>query len=236
MARLKSLRFDDIRASILDAAASLFATKGFRNTNIIDIGQACRASKSRMYHYFTSKEAMLDEMLVQHVATLVEQATPVAEAPGDPRARLQAFVLLHLRTYHESRDRHTVLVEDAEHLSHEARAQVRRLEQQLVDLLEGLLHAINPQRFADRPSAATHAMLIFGMLNWTYTWYRPSGRLSLQALAEQATALCLEGVESGPAGMSPAKAGAGSPAAPPSAPHTAAPRRAKSIPSTRSPR
>lgn len=195
MARLKSSSFDDIRGSILDAAARLFAKQGFRNTNIVDIGQACHASKSRMYHYFTSKEAMLDEMLVQHVAALVEQASPVATGPADPRKRLRAFLLLHLRYYHEARDRHTVLVEDADHLSIEARAEVRRLEQKLVGLLEWLLHEINPARFAVRSSAAAHAMLIYGMLNWTYTWYRPSGRLSLDALADQATELCLSGID-----------------------------------------
>ncbi len=196
MARLKSTSFDDIRASILDAAARLFAKQGFRNTNIVDIGQACAASKSRMYHYFTSKEAMLDEMLVRHVATLVEQTTPVVIGPADPRERLRTFLLLHLRYYYEARDRHTVLVEDADHLSTQARAEVRRLEQKLVGLLERLLHEIDPSRFGDKAGAAAHAMLIYGMLNWTYTWYRPSGRLSLDALADQATQLCLHGIDS----------------------------------------
>lgn len=204
MARLKSASFDDIRASILDAAARLFATQGFRNTNIVDIGQACNASKSRMYHYFTSKEAMLDEMLVQHVAMLVEQATPVATAAADARERLRGFFLLHLRYYYEARDRHTVLVEDADHLSADARTAVRRLEQRLVGLLERLLHEINPSRFGDRSSTAAHAMLIYGMLNWTYTWYRPSGRLSLDALAAQATQLCLHGID-GSAASRPAR-------------------------------
>lgn len=195
MARVKSTAFDDIRASILAAAAKLFAAQGFRNTNIVDIGRACAASKSRMYHYFTSKDAMLAEMLVQHVATLVEQAAPLATGPGEPRERLRGFLLLHLRYYHEARDRHTVLVEDADHLDPDARAEVRRLEQRLVGLLERLLHEINPARFGDRSSAAAHAMLIYGMLNWTYTWYRPSGRLSLDALADQATHLCLHGID-----------------------------------------
>lgn len=194
MARPKSIAFDDIRAAILDAAARLFATQGFRNTNIVDIGLACKASKSRMYHYFASKEAMLGEMLVQHVATLVEQAQSLAAGGGGPRERLRAFMLLHLRHYHAARDRHTVLVEDADHLAPEARAAVRRDEQTLVGLLAGLLHEIAPARFADRSAATPHAMLIYGMLNWTYTWYRPSGRLSLDALADQATQMCLHGI------------------------------------------
>lgn len=200
MARPKSLQFDDIRATILAAAARLFAAQGFRNTNIIDIGEACGASKSRMYHYFASKDAMLADMLVRHVATLVAQAEPIVQGPEPARERLRAYLLLHLRHYYEARDCHTVLVEDADHLPPPARAEVRRLEQQLVGLLQQLLHEIDPRRFADRTSAGTHAMLIYGMLNWTYTWYRPSGRLSLDALADQATQLCLHGVDPLPQG------------------------------------
>ena len=91
----------------------------------------------------------------------------------------------------------------------EARAQVQALEQRPVALLVGLLQAIDPTRFQDRYVATTHAMLIYGMLNWTYTWYRPSGRLSLDALADQATQLCLQGLAGdamptpGPARVSP---------------------------------
>ena len=198
MARSKSSSFDGIRASILDAAAHLFATQGFRNTNIVDIGLACQASKSRMYHYFDSKEAMLGEMLTQHVATLVQLATQLAGQARDPRERLRNYLLLHLRYYYEARDRHTVLVEDADHLPSELRAEVDQQEQKLVGLLVGLLQQINPARFKDRHAAATHAMLIYGMLNWTYTWYRPSGRLSLDALADQATQLCLHGIAGEP--------------------------------------
>lgn len=195
MARIKSSNFDDVRASILDAAARLFAAQGFRNTNIVDIGRACQASKSRMYHYFASKEAMLAEMLTQHVAKLVQRATEVAAQPQSARDRLRSYLLLHLRYYYEARDRHTVLIEDADHLPAQARAIVDRHEQQLVALLVTLLQQINPARFDDRHGATTHAMLIYGMLNWTYTWYRPSGRLSLDALADQATGLCLHGID-----------------------------------------
>lgn len=194
MARTKSDNFDDIRATILDAAAALFAKNGFRNTNIIDIGAACNASKSRMYHYFPSKEAMLAEMLGNHVSALVAIASDLVSAPIDPRARLRNYFLAHLKYYYEQRDRHTVLIEDVYHLPDELRAQVNANEQKLVDFLCALLREINAQKFKDRQAATTHAMLMYGMLNWTYTWYQPTGRLSLDSLADQATDMCLHGI------------------------------------------
>jgi len=194
MARTKSENFEDIRAEILDAAAAVFAKNGFRNTNIIDIGAACNASKSRMYHYFPSKEAMLSEMLSEHVSRLVHIASDVVSAPTDARTRLRSYFYAHLKYYYEGRDRHTVLIEDVYHLPDDVRAEVKAGEQKLVGYLCVLLREINPQKFNERQMATSHAMLIYGMLNWTYTWYQPKGRLNLESLADQATEMCLHGI------------------------------------------
>lgn len=121
-------------------------------------------------------------------------AAEVVALPLDPRDKLRRYVALHLRHYYESRDRHTVLIEDADHLPAQGRAAVERSEQQLVAMLVSLLQQIQPERLRDHHLATADAMLIYGMLNWTYTWYRPSGRLTLDALADRATRLCLYGI------------------------------------------
>ncbi|MFM2112907.1 MAG: hypothetical protein RLZZ271_1567, partial [Pseudomonadota bacterium] len=186
--------FDDVRETILKAAARLFAEKGFRNTNIIDIGQACGASKSRMYHYFPSKDAMLEEMLTQHVDGLIEQARRVAEGPAPADEALRDYIYLHLKYYHEGRDRHTVLIEDVGCLDEASQKKILAAEQTLMNYLASLLQKVNPEKFATKPMASAHAMLIYGMLNWTYTWYKPTGKLNLDVLATEAAELCLHGV------------------------------------------
>jgi hypothetical protein len=37
-------------------------------------------------------------------------------------------------------------------------------------------------------------MSLFGILNWVYTWFRPSGALSRESYADLVTALFLNGV------------------------------------------
>ncbi|WP_229287771.1 TetR/AcrR family transcriptional regulator [Burkholderia pseudomallei] len=194
MARTRAENFDDIKAAILSSAAQLFAQKGFRNTNIIDIGNACNASKSRMYHYFGSKELMLEAMLLEHVNGLLAIAREITETEADPQEKFQSFVLAHLRYYYAAPDRHKVLLADAEYLPEAAQAEVRRAEHRLVELLIVILKQLNAQRFSSRQEASAHAMLIYGMLNWTYTWYRPSGKLGIDALAHKAAAMCLQGI------------------------------------------
>jgi len=194
MARNKAENFEEVREAILTAAARLFAGKGFRNTNIIEIGEACNASKSRMYHYFPSKEAMLEEMLYQHVEGLVKLAGDLVKGKDDPAKRLRDYIYLHLKYYYEGRDRHTALIEDYGYLSEEAQEKIREAQQTLMGFLSGLLQQVNPEKFAAKHLASAHAMLIYGMLNWTYTWYKPSGKLSLETLAAEASDFCLNGI------------------------------------------
>jgi AcrR family transcriptional regulator len=194
MARTKADNFDDIRETILKAAAKLFASKGFNNTNIIDIGQACGASKSRMYHYFPSKDAMLEEMLMQHIGGLVTLASKIAHDSAPTDVALKAYIFMHLKYYYEGRDRHTVLIEDAGCLSEQAQQKLREAELTLMNFMASLLVRLNPQKFSAKHLASTYAMLIYGMLNWTYTWYKPSGKLSLDVLADEAADFCLNGV------------------------------------------
>lgn len=194
MARTKAENFDDIKEHILVAAARLFSEQGFRSTNIIDIGQACSASKSRMYHYFPSKEVMLQVMLENHVSRLVELADQVSGATLTPQLKFRKYVHVHLHYYFEHRDRHKVLLEDADHMPTPARAALKRSEQKLVSNLSSILSELNPKRFKDQQVATTHAMLIYGMLNWTYTWYKPTGKIKLDTLVQQAGDLCLKGI------------------------------------------
>jgi AcrR family transcriptional regulator len=194
MARTKSNEFDSIKEHILVCATRLFAKKGFSNTNIIEIGQACQASKSRMYHYFPSKDSMLEEMLHTHVQELLQIVSEIADRKGDPKEIFEVFIRTHLEYYFEHSERHSVLIQDADHLTPDARKALKAGERKLVEYLISILQKLNVQRYGDRDVTISHAMLIYGMLNWTYTWYKPSERMSFEKLAKEATELCLKGI------------------------------------------
>ncbi|MGB3287983.1 MAG: TetR/AcrR family transcriptional regulator [Burkholderiaceae bacterium] len=194
MARTKSDEFDHIKDHVLACAMKLFAAKGFANTNIIEIGKACNASKSRMYHYFPSKESMLETMLRSHVDDLLAIVSDIAQKDGNPAEVLELYIREHLEYYYRNSERHSVLIQDADHLSAKARKDLKAAEARLVSFLIAILQRLNKARYSDRHIAVAHAMLIYGMLNWTYTWYKPSGHLSFETLAREATSLCLHGI------------------------------------------
>ncbi|PWJ44587.1 TetR/AcrR family transcriptional regulator [Sediminitomix flava] len=61
-------QFEEIREQsrklILDTAASLFAEKGYLNTSISTIAKEAGIAKGSLYHYFKSKEELLNELLI----------------------------------------------------------------------------------------------------------------------------------------------------------------------------
>jgi AcrR family transcriptional regulator len=209
MARPKDENYDGKKETILKAAARVFADKGFLRTNIIDIGEACGASKSRMYHYFDSKEALLAQLLISNVEALHAQVeAAVADVPPGP-VRLRRLIEAHVRQYMESFAEHKLLLAEPNNLRPEDRARLVEREDRLVALTTSVLREVAPVRLAKAADARVHAMLVYGMLNWTFTWYKPGGAVSPQALAERIYGMAMHGLAGSAGAAEGADAGAG---------------------------
>ncbi|MFZ9045909.1 MAG: TetR/AcrR family transcriptional regulator [Cyclobacteriaceae bacterium] len=94
--QFKELR-DASKQKIFDAALELFGTKGFASTSIADIVKAAGISKGLLYHYFSSK----DDLLEQLVGFLLDSSSQKMEAfgekkqqirEGEPKVRLKAML------------------------------------------------------------------------------------------------------------------------------------------------
>jgi AcrR family transcriptional regulator len=75
------------REQILDAAAELFAAKGFHGVSVGELGKACGITGPALYKHFPSKDAVLAEMLVSISERLLEEGRDrVARATDAPAA------------------------------------------------------------------------------------------------------------------------------------------------------
>jgi AcrR family transcriptional regulator len=195
LARTRAEDYDDKRALIFDRAAELFAESGFARASIADLAARCRASKSWIYHYFPSKEAILYEILRDHMATLRTAATTVLEGSDPPRAQLRKLLGAFMAIYACAQAKQVVLLNELGCLPAAQQDEIRDLERQVVELVAGLLRRVNPALAVRRSLVKPTAMLLFGMLNWTHTWYRPDGALAPEQLAALAGDLFLSGLD-----------------------------------------
>lgn len=193
MSRIRADDYDEKKRSILCNAAELFARKGFDRTTMINLAQACGASKSKLYHYFSSKEDVLFAIAMEHVSAVFEELADITNLPLPAIERFSRLVAAFMKRAGASRSEHLVLANDVHFLPEDKRQQVRELEGQLVELLIVLLKEINPQLMAPLKTRTPYAMLLFGMMIWTFTWYEEGGAISTDELALRISRLFLHG-------------------------------------------
>ena len=91
MARTRANDYDKKRQGILSRSATLFAEHGFTGTSITMIAEACGVSKALMYHYYSSKDAVLFDLLQDHLQNLVTVVEAAAQSAGKPEEKLFAI-------------------------------------------------------------------------------------------------------------------------------------------------
>jgi AcrR family transcriptional regulator len=81
------------RAQFLDCAQALFFSAGYEATTVNDILARAGASKGAFYHYFDSKEALLDALAERVAAQVIADAGDILDDPSlDALSRLNAFL------------------------------------------------------------------------------------------------------------------------------------------------
>jgi AcrR family transcriptional regulator len=196
MARTRSATYDDQRESILARAAELFADQGYTATSMNDIAKACGTSKAGLYHYYRDKRELLFQITVGHVGRLEQFVVEVARetAGADANARLRALILRFVREYADAQNEHRVLTEDVRFLEPDERRQVQEPQRRVVAAFADAIAAVRPtlsRNELDRPLA----MLLFGMINWMFTWLRPDGGLTHEQMAPIVADLFFGGLE-----------------------------------------
>ncbi|MGD8331224.1 MAG: helix-turn-helix domain-containing protein [Acidobacteriota bacterium] len=79
------------RAKLLAGSLQVFAERGYAATSMAQIAHHCGVSKGLAYHYFDSKEALLEAALREHLETLLK-LTGQIERTADPARRLESLI------------------------------------------------------------------------------------------------------------------------------------------------
>jgi len=90
----------DRRVVIRDAAAELFAAKGVAATTVREIADAVGILSGSLYHHFTSKQAIVEEILTDYFDDLQKSYTEVLAQQATPADRLRNLVRASLATVH----------------------------------------------------------------------------------------------------------------------------------------
>ncbi len=194
MARTQAAEYDERKEAIVHAAAALFASRGFNGASVADIAQRCKTSKSLVYHYYEAKEDILYDVMISHVRALEAAARDAMAGTAQPEQKLRDLAQLFMALYVGAADRHKVLLNDLDELPKARRAEIVTVQRGLIENVRTLLSEIEPALKGNTKRNLAAAMLFFGMINWTHTWFDPKGAISAEEIAEMTVDLTLGGL------------------------------------------
>ncbi|MBN3818509.1 TetR/AcrR family transcriptional regulator [Paraburkholderia sp. Se-20369] len=199
MARTRAPDHESQREQILDLAADKFAQSSYPSTSMSDLATASGTSKARLYHYYESKEAILFDLLDRYTKRLM---LIIAEVEGASQRRglseREAFAELvraFLAEYETSHSRHVALLNDVKYLEDAQREIILDRQRDVVAAFARQLARAYPDRIS-RENQTSVTMMVFGMINWTFTWLKPGGRLGYRDFAEQVIGMIEHGLSS----------------------------------------
>jgi TetR/AcrR family transcriptional regulator, fatty acid metabolism regulator protein len=97
--RVVSERTADRRAELLEAAVRVFAAKGFHASRVGDIANEAGVAHGLLYHYFRSKEEVLETIFRETWSILVRETERI-EVSGVPfREQLRRFARIYLGSW-----------------------------------------------------------------------------------------------------------------------------------------
>ena len=187
MPRRRAVSYDTKLEHIRDTAAGLFARDGFSRTSMAELAAACGVSKALLYHYFDSKEALLFDILQAYLGDLEKVVALDAGTAGTARIHLRDLIRALLRQYREAGNTHKLLTFELPVLPADQQSELRAAERRIMSRFDVALAAAAQEAGRTTPLDGPRAMMLFGTLNWTYTWFREDGKLSLDDYCELVT-------------------------------------------------
>ncbi|MDI4234117.1 TetR/AcrR family transcriptional regulator [Bradyrhizobium sp. Arg237L] len=184
-----------VREELLTKAADVFERKGYAQTTIQDVAQALELSRSALYHYFKSKDEILEALVLEHTAHAAEQMERrLAKRDGSPSDQLRELLSNSINGRMTGGARLRVLDQLAAEMPSDIKQKFDQGRRRVLDLYTRLI-----QKGIDagelRPvDARTAALAILGIASWTSWWYSPTGRKSPEELASVLIDIAFHGI------------------------------------------
>lgn len=197
---MRSRKLDRER-QILDVAADLFRQRGYQGMRMDDLAEAVKLNKGTLYHYFSSKAELLYR-IYRDTSTEIIEAMRAHPADAPPDELLEWIVGDIARAIDGRRNYVTVFFQEmhwieqwlpAEHFD-----EIDAIQVEFRNYVTGVIER-GVREGVFRPVDANVAALgIIGMAGWTYQWYAPGGRYSMNDVAEIFCDLTLTALRTAP--------------------------------------
>lgn len=183
-----AIPYEEKHLELLKAAAAVIAESGYHNTSMRDLARATGRSLSGLYYYFSGKEELLFQIQHHCYSTLLDNARDALAGVATPREKLLVFLSHHIGFFRSNMDEMKVLAHEDLTLTGTYGERILAIKREYSQILIDIMteYENTHPTSTEHPTPEVAAFILFGAMNWLYTWPR---RLRLLPAGELAAAV-----------------------------------------------
>jgi len=184
------------RDELLELAATMFAERGLRATTVRDIADSAGILSGSLYHHFSSKEEMVDELLRGFLDWLFDRYQEIVATEPNPLERLRGLFMASFEAIEHRHAQVVIYQDEAKRLSGQPRFSYveERNQEQRKMWVDVLNQGIEEGYF--RPDIDVDLVYRFIRdTTWvSVRWYQPGGPVTAEQVGQQYLAIVLGGI------------------------------------------
>jgi len=179
--------WDARRLEISRAAATLIKQRGFNGSSMETLAKKLRIRKATLYHYFSSKQELLYETLIEAVGGALARVEKIVNSDLTSREKLRLFLIDHIDSIVLNLEPVSVFIEEGRFLQRQYREKYIQMRDEYEKLLRAILKEGMARGEFRKVDPKVCGFAILGMCNWIIRWYNPGGPLSSHEIALEYT-------------------------------------------------
>ena len=184
------------REELLELAAAMFAERGLRATTVRDIADSAGILSGSLYHHFSSKEEMVDEVLRSFLDWLFERYQHIIDTEPNPLARLKGLFMASFDAIEHHHAEVVIYQDEAKRLSaHPRFGYVDELNQRQRKMWVDVINQGIEQGYFQADIDVDLVYRFIRDTTWvSVRWYQPGGSLTAEQVGKQYLAIVLGGI------------------------------------------
>jgi TetR/AcrR family transcriptional regulator, cholesterol catabolism regulator len=194
---------------IIEAAARVFAERGFHGATTQDIADVLGIRQASLYYYFSSKEAALELVCARGVEGFLEAAAVIAAGPEPPTEKLKRLIYAHLSPLLDRPDFVRVFHNERRHLPPASRRRVAQSVRAYERVIEEVIKAgVKSGEFRVDLDSKLATFALLGMVKSVAGWFEKDDDASIDRIVETFFGLLVKGMGAPGGGPRPTRRGA----------------------------
>ncbi|WP_299707228.1 TetR/AcrR family transcriptional regulator [uncultured Pontibacter sp.] len=183
------------KEQIEQTATALFKTRGFSATSMRDLANALGIEAASIYSHIRSKEEILQRVCFRMAEEFFGAIEAVKDENASATEQLKRAISAHVQVLTRNTEASAVFLQEWRHLSEPYHTEFLALRDRYENYFREIIRKGIASGEFQVPDEKFAVLTILSGLNWIHTWYKPEGKMKPAEIAENLSAMLLNGLK-----------------------------------------